>query len=238
MIRIAICDDDDNSIQSCKEIITSMNINDLDMIDSYESGEVFLNEVLVKNVQYDIVILDIDMPGMNGFEVAKKMNEREIDMLIMFYTAHEQYVYKAYEYQPFRYIRKEFAREELPFALKQAIVKIRAQNKRTISINTELEIHIVEIIKIEALEYYKNHVEIFIAKETSYKTRKTLGEVFDEIADDNFIYANKGAVVNLRYIKSVTPTDVILKSGKKIPISRRRYPEVKKRFYKYIGDNL
>lgn len=237
MIRIAVVDDNSNSINTCKEIIISMGINDFDIIDSYETGEVFLNEVLVKNVQYDIVILDIDMPGINGFEVAKTMKKHEIETLIMFYTLHEQYVFRSFEFQPFRYIRKEFADKELPFALKQAVAKIRSQNRRTISINTELEVHIVEISKIEAIEYYKNYVEIFIAKGTFYKTRKTLREMFDEIDDAAFIYVNKGAVVNLRYVKSVTPTDVILRSDKAIPISRRRYPEVKKHFYKYIGES-
>ena len=64
------------------------------------------------------------MPDMNGFDVAKRLNELEIDIIIMFYTVHEQYVFKAYEYQPFRYIRKEFAKEELPFAMQCAIREI------------------------------------------------------------------------------------------------------------------
>ena len=238
MIKIAIVDDEKGSIDSCKELIKSMNINELDIIDSFESGEIFLNEVFYKKIQYDIVILDIDMPEINGFEVAKKLNEHEIETIVMFYTAHEQYVFKAYEYQPFRYIRKEFAREELPFALKQAVEKIKSRNIRSITINVDNELYVIEIRKIEALEYYKNNVEIHVSKDKSYKLRKTLHEMFDEINDRNFIYVSKGAVVNLEYVKSVTPTNVVLKSGILIPISRRRHLDVKKQFYIYVGENL
>ena len=51
MIKIAIVDDEKGSIDSCKELIKSMNINELDIIDSFESGEIFLNEVFYKKIQ-------------------------------------------------------------------------------------------------------------------------------------------------------------------------------------------
>ena len=136
MIKIAIVDDERYSAQLCRELVQSLKVPNLDIIDDFESGKTFLNEIIEKKVQYDIVILDIDMPNINGFEVAKSLNELNLDTLIMFYTVHEQYVFKAYEYQPFRYIRKEFAKEELPFALKCAFEKIESRNERSIIIKT------------------------------------------------------------------------------------------------------
>ncbi|MDD6270215.1 MAG: LytTR family DNA-binding domain-containing protein [Oscillospiraceae bacterium] len=235
MIRIAICDDDDNSIQSCKEIITSMNINDLDMIDSYESGEVFLNEVLVKNVQYDIVILDIDMPGMNGFEVAKKLNEREIDMLIMFYTAHEQYVFKAFEFQPFRYIRKEFTHIELPFAIRCAIDIIENKHDKNIvirSYGSDIRIKTNNIVYFAKNNHY---TEIFLTQNKMIETRTTLSQLLDTIDCNSFIYVNKGCVVNMKHIEIMNVNEVVLDNGEKIPISRRNYKTLKAAFSRYIG---
>ncbi|MDD6270027.1 MAG: LytTR family DNA-binding domain-containing protein [Oscillospiraceae bacterium] len=221
MIRIAICDDNNNSIQSCKEIITSMNINDLDMIDSYESGEVFLNEVLVKNVQYDIVILDIDMPGMNGFEVAKKLNEREIDMLIMFYTAHEQYVYKAYEYQPFRYIRKEFAREELPFALKQAIVLLKNKKRKNVNIKLKDSNMIINSDNIICFEANGKHCDIFLKDERIIKTIESFNKLLLQVENTDFFVVHRGIAVNLKFVDRYTNQSVWMKNGMEVYLSRR-----------------
>lgn len=235
MIRIVIVDDDKYSIQSCMECIKSMNISNLDIIDCFESGEKFLNEVLVKKEQYDIVILDIDMPETNGFDVAKKINELEDDTIIMFYTAHEQYVFKAYEYQPFRYIRKEFAKEELPFALKCAIEKIDNRNERSIMIKTDGSELRIMIKNIEYFEKYEHNIDIFLYDKNNFKVRMTLSQLYELISDTSFIYANKSAVVNMKYIEKITADDIFLKSGKIIPISRRNYKNIKADFSKYIG---
>lgn len=236
MIEIAIVDDDKYTVQSCRELIKSLKIPNIDIIDGFESGEAFLNEILEKKVQYDIVILDIDMPNMSGFDVAKRLNELEIDIIIMFYTVHEQYVFKAYEYQPFRYIRKEFAKEELPFAMQCAISKIEKQNNRSIIIRTNKADKKIEIRQIVYVENYKNYIEIFISNGESYITKISLSEFFRLVSDSSFIYANKGNIVNLRYVKEITSKNIILKDNFEIPVSRRNYKSVKSAFAKFIGD--
>ncbi len=238
MIKIAIVDDEKYSSQLCRELVQSLKVPNLDIIDDFESGKTFLNEIIEKKVQYDIVILDINMPNINGFEVAKSLNELNLDTLIMFYTVHEQYVFKAYEYQPFRYIRKEFAKEELPFALKCAFEKIESRNERSIIIKTGSSELRIMTKNIEYFEKYQHTIEIFLCNKTSFKIRMTLSQLFEMISDNSFIYAHKGAVVNMKYIEKIISDNIFLRSGKIIPISRRNYKNVKENFSKYIGGVL
>ena len=238
MIKIAIVDDERYSAQLCRELVQSLKVPNLDIIDDFESGKTFLNEIIEKKVQYDIVILDIDMPNINGFEVAKSLNELNLDTLIMFYTVHEQYVFKAYEYQPFRYIRKEFAKEELPFALKCTFEKIESRNERSIIIKTGNSELRIMTKNIEYFEKYQHTIEIFLCNKTSFKIRMTLSQLFEMISDNSFIYAHKGAVVNMKYIEKIISDNIFLRSGKIIPISRRNYKNVKENFSKYIGGVL
>lgn len=235
MIKIAIVDDCEDAVNKCRQIISSINDIKIDIIDSFDSGNSFLGVI---DEKYDIVILDIDMPCVGGFDVAREIRNRSSDTLIMFYTAHEQYVFKSFEFQPFRYIRKEMAENELPFALKCALMHLNKLDNKTILLKTS-EFNIkIDVNTIVYFEKYKHNIEILTVPDSVYIVRKSLSEFCDMINDANFIYAHKSAVVNLKYIKKVTPTDIILENDRKIPISRRNYNSVKLAFSKYIGDLL
>lgn len=235
MIKIAVVDDSVDAVNKCRQIINSINDIKIDIIDSFDSGSSFLSVI---DEKYDIVILDIDMPYMGGFEVARELRDRYSDTLIMFYTAHEQYVFKSFEFQPFRYIRKEMAENELPFALKCALMQLNKSDNKTILLKTsEFDIKI-NVNTIVCFEKYKHNIEILTVSDSVYIVRNTLSEFCNMINNSNFIYAHKSAVVNLKYIKKVTTTDIILENDRKIPISRRNYNSVKLAFSKYIGGLL
>lgn len=235
MIKIAVVDDSEDAVNKCRQIINSINDIKIDIIDSFDSGSSFLSVI---DEKYDIVILDIDMPYMGGFEVARELRDRYSDTLIMFYTAHEQYVFKSFEFQPFRYIRKEMAENELPFALKCALMQLNKSDNKTILLKTsEFDIKI-NVNTIVCFEKYKHNIEILTVSDSVYIVRNTLSEFCNMINNSNFIYAHKSAVVNLKYIKKVTTTDIILENDRKIPISRRNYNSVKLAFSKYIGGLL
>lgn len=233
MLKIAIVDDNAESIDKCCEIIKSVKELSPDTIDCFNDGKSFLNSI---ENRYNIVILDIDMPEINGFDVAKKIRELSPNSLIMFYTAHEQYVFKSFEFQPFRYIRKEMAENEMPFALKCAAMQIHDSVDKEICLkvgDTNIKINSSSIMFFEK---YKHNLEITCNFGEKFIVRKTLDELMGAIEDDNFIYAHKSAVVNMKYVKQVTPTDIILENGTKIPISRRNFKSIKLAFAKYIGE--
>lgn len=235
MIKIAIIDDSTESIDRCVRIIKSSYETLIDVIDTFESGKTFLNSI---ENRYNIIILDIDMPDIDGFDVANEIRKRSSDTLIMFYTAHEQYVYKSFEFQPFRYIRKEKAEMELPFALKCAFMQIRENIDKDIYLkvgDTSIKLNTSDIMLFEK---YKHNLEILCSSGEKIIVRKTLDEFLRYLENDRFIYAHKSAVVNLKYIKKVTPTDIILEDDTKIPISRRNFKSIRLAFIKYIGEQI
>ena len=70
------------------------------------------------------MFLDIDMPGISGLEIAKKLREENSDIILIFVSAHEQYVFESIEYSPFRYIRKSRIEKELFLDLKAAYARL------------------------------------------------------------------------------------------------------------------
>ena len=87
-------------------------------------------------------------------------------------------------------------------------------------------------------EKFKHNIEISVNNGEVIVIRKTLDELMKMIDNDAFVYAHKSAVVNLKYVDKIIPTDMILETGQKIPISRRNYQSIKLAFSKYIGGLL
>lgn len=240
MIKIAICDDAELSIEKAKNIIceTSKQLRKEIKIETYSSGNDVLTRLLDKKAPLDILILDIDMPDTTGLEIAEKLRVTESELLIIFLTAHEKYVYQSFEYQPFRYIRKNFAEKELPIALKSAFNVVDLKSDREITLKADGEdrrILLSEIMYYEALErkivlYLKNGAEII--------TRKTIKELHEIIKDKRFIELYRGCVVNADYVRSIGDRTVTLDNNQQMIVSRLRMKEVKQQLLKIWGETI
>lgn len=134
MLKFYICDDDKlyaNTIKNKISVYMNNTSNDdkTYTISVFNDGDSLLKEF---NRQFaDVVLLDIDMPGMNGFEVASLIQKRKEDILIMFVTNHEDRVFQSYDYHPFWFIRKNHL-DDLNVILPKLMKKIEVEKKRNI----------------------------------------------------------------------------------------------------------
>ena len=95
-------------------------------------------ELMKNNKDYvDVVFLDIDMPKISGLDVAAKMRSINQEVLLVFISAHEQYVFDSIDYSPIKYIRKLKMHDEIELALKKANKCINSRNTKTIIIKTD-----------------------------------------------------------------------------------------------------
>ena len=128
-MRIAICDDDADFTEKMRTLVEDgfAVYGEEPDISAYQDGAAFCSD----EAEYDAVFLDIDMPQVNGFDIAEQMN-RKGKVFIIFVTMHDELVYSSIRFQPFRFIRKSHLTEELPEVLKElhsAVCKRRAGQK-------------------------------------------------------------------------------------------------------------
>ena len=110
-MRVAICDDEKIQLSITKTSVEN-SYNSLDLIvDTYTSGIELLNAVDVVN--YDLIILDIEMPGVNGIDTAKRLRKIEDKTAIVFLTSHVEYALEGYEVNALRYLTKPASTEKL-----------------------------------------------------------------------------------------------------------------------------
>ena len=119
MFSIAVCDDNNaylslfkkvvkNQFQTCSDGEPGFSVDA-----SFDNGADLLEYADTHII--DILFLDIDMPEMTGFEIAKRLNKKfHGEILIVFMSAYDNFVYESFDYLPFAYLRKESISEDLP----------------------------------------------------------------------------------------------------------------------------
>ena len=190
-------------------------------------------KTLIENLQPDVVFLDINMPGINGFDLLESLEEKTF--CLVFVTAHNEYGIQAVKANAIDYLLKPISAQEL----KQTAGKIREflslrhkdgikkpDQKSTKIVITHLRGFSIyncdEIIRLEASD---NYTKIYFKEIKTVTSSKTLKD-FEEILDKNtFFRIHKSHIINFNYIKGYSNTDggiVILFDDTKLSISRRK----------------
>jgi len=158
MIRIAIVDDSQEYIDIIKrKIVGIMEETDYCQYDisEFTDGSVFLRD----NSSYDVLLLDIDMPQMNGFELTERIDERLSvqETTLIYISNHDNYVFESIKHSPFRFVRKSLLDTDLPEAIKAYIEKRENSNDyfkfTDRENNTEVRIRFNDIVYFESYSH-------------------------------------------------------------------------------------
>lgn len=239
MIRIAICDDDRHMVMQNEEIVK----NTLQAcgigyeIVTYTRSSNLLSDIAEDQFFYDLILLDIEMPEVSGMELAGKIKEYLPNVKIIFITSHVEYAIDAYELSVFRYVPKSNVKERLEAAVADAskLLELEAGQEYTIQTNNRLErIRYKDILYI--VRDGKN-AEIVSNTSTS-KVRKSLQQVYEELDAPEFIFIERGCIVNIIHIMKIQDSMVCLKNQEMLPISRSHLQDVKQQIARFWGAHI
>lgn len=240
MIKTIVCDDNKQTAKAIKslayQIFRNFKINA--EIYTYYNGNEILELICNKKYQFDILLLDIDMPDITGLDVAKSIRQSNSDIILIFISSHEQYVFKSIEYKPFRYIRKQYIKEELPSALRTAYKLIESEKGEAIIIKVNDEEIRLKHSEIIYYEIVNRKLSVHLSNNSVYSFRKTIRDFSKELSDNSFIQINSGCVVNAKYIDKISSADITLDNGEKLIVSRTRIKAVKAELLEYWGDKI
>ena len=239
-VKIAICDDNPQELKALQtEIVRVSELIKFEaMTYLYKDGNEVINLLCNKKEQFDILFLDIDMPDISGIDVARKIREEDLDIILVFVSAHEQYVFESIEYNPFRYIRKNRIEKELYQSIKAAVAFLKSQNEKIIVIKTDVGDVKVKPSEIMYYETENRKVLIHLRDGTDYFIWKTIKELMYEMSNESFIYIHSGCVANTKYISEFSSYDITLDNGKRLIASRRRRKDIKNALLRYWGDRV
>ena len=230
-MKIAICDDDWHMQQTLRTFIDE-TYQDLDMlVDGFTSGEALLAAIGKQTQPYELILLDIEMTGMDGIETAKRVRRVLPDCYIIFITSHDEFALTGYEVQAFRYLVKPFRPEKL----REAISAVRE------ALADQCMLH-VEDGPVEALVRAQDifYVEAqdkrvhLVTSAQEYFDRRALDETERLLDHEDFYRVHRSYLINLRYVAFMDGTTVQLVNGDTVPISRLRKKAFRQAFQAYV----
>lgn len=225
--KIAICDDMEEDVKYISSAVNKWAEKENITVDieTFPSAESFLFRYAEQKT-FDILLLDVEMPSMNGVELAKRIRKENDAVQIIFITGYTDYIAEGYEVSALHYLVKPLSETKLFEVLNRAVLKIR-KNEKSLFLSLSGEMVRIPIYEIKYLEVQQNYVTVHSKKD--YTVKKTLGE-FERELDERFYRMGRSFIVNLSCIDKITKTDVFLSDGSVIPLPRGQYGPLNKAF--------
>lgn len=221
--KIALCDDEAEMLEYISGLVASWAASRKIPIDteSFPSAEAFLFQYQ-ENKSYDILLLDIEMSGMDGVTMAKAVRREDEAVQIIFITGYSDYILEGFEVAALHYLMKPVNREKLFSVLDRAVEKLQ-KNERKLTLELPDELVRVPLYEIRYLDVRQNYVTVHA--KGNYTLKKPLGE-FERELDERFFRTGRSCIVNLAYVQRVTRTEVYLDGGDIVPLSRGLYDAI------------
>ncbi len=174
-----------------------------------------------------ILLLNIDMLKRENYDMAKIFNMQYPGMIVLFVFGREELVFQAFEYKPFWFVRREKVEDELYHVMERAFEELeRRMEKQTVVKCSEGRVHIAHK-DILYLEIVHRKVSVYLVQERALEVRGTRKGLLEKLNDEKMIQINSGCAVNVEWIESYTKDTVVMKNGKRLPVSRDRAKTVK-----------
>lgn len=170
----------------------------------------------------DLLLLDIEMPGMNGMELARRVRNQNELCQIVFVTGYSDYIAEGYDVAALHYLMKPVAREKFFSVLDRAVQRL--QNDRAL-LTLELPEGVVRVPfrEIEYLEARRNYTQI--VGKTPLTVKRPLSAL-EGLLDERFFRVGRSYIVNLTHVRRVLKSEVEFASGTKIPLPRGAFEAI------------
>lgn len=218
--RFAICDDDTQYAQyiDCLAAQWAKQAGLRLETERFPSAEAFLFRY-EEHRDFDVLLLDIEMTGMDGVELAKTVRQTNDDVQIVFVTGYTDYIAEGYEVSALHYLTKPVEPDKLFQVLTRAVGRL-ARNEPVLTLELPGETVRVPLSKIRYVDVLHNYVTVHAGQD--YNLKRPLGELEQEL-DGRFYRVGRSCIVNLAFVSRVTRTAVELSGGQSLPLPRGQY---------------
>jgi two-component system LytT family response regulator len=240
-LRVIVVDDEALARSLLRELLAAHA--DIEII--AECGNGFEAVKAVAEKKPDLILLDIQMPKLDGFDVLELIGT---EVPVIFVTAYDQYAIRAFQVHAVDYLLKPFGAERLAEALARARVRIgthealpakalvsEARAARSplerILIRDKADVHVIPVAKIDYFESQDDYVSLKVGDRTHLK-EQTLSELEQLLDPGRFVRIHRRYLLNVARLakieQSVTDSRVaVLQDGTEIPISRSGYAKLR-----------
>ena len=248
-MNIAVCDDGENIRCLIKKLIEKQS-KDCQIME-FSSGRELLHFWRQKDrEQIDILFLDISMDGADGMETAEQIRDWKVEKneplwgglpLLIFVTGYPEYMPKAFSVNAFQYLVKPIDEREFEDALKKALRECRYLEAKKNTEPREILIrngNVTRKVPADDIYYIESNnrkIMVFLQDEEIGCYGK-ISEMENELRE-GFFRIHRGYLVNMKYVERYSRTEVQMKNGKRLLISKYKYQDFIKAYLEYISED-
>lgn len=196
----------------------------------FSDAESFLES---NHSRFDLVIMDIDMPGINGVDAARQLRKKGNGIVIMFVTNMPQYALAGYEVEAVDYVLKPLSYQDFALKMQKASRYVQRNRDAAIALQTTdglVSVQASDILYVES----ELHYLMYHTTNGNWKVRGSMAQAEKELLPLRFARCNSGFLVNLRHVQAIEKEDVVV-GQERLKISRGKRLEFMNAFTRYLG---
>ena len=229
LIQIAVCDDEEGVLRRTEALLRDYDKAELE-ISSFLGGEA----LLASGRRFDVILLDIDMPGLSGLATAEQLRRKDQTVKLIYVTNYSDYTIFAFAVHAFAYLLKPLQKEALFHQLNDALLYGRKTQEEPLEFVTREGIRRVCPSEILCFEYQSRQVLLRTAGQC-WHLKSKLADVAKSMAAHDFVMPHKSFVVNLYAVQSIHGYDILLSDGSRVPLSQKKSVEFRRSLNRYLA---
>lgn len=229
--KIAICDDMEEDVKYISSAVNKWAEKENITVDieTFPSAESFLFRYAEQKT-FDILLLDVEMRGISGIELAKQIRSDNNYVEIIFVTSHFELSGEGYEVDALHYLVKPITESKLTKVLSKADKKLSVEPLSLVVACNGQTIKLFEkdILYIESFQHYI----VIHTNNCEYKLKENISSIAEKLSDV-FYRTHRSYLVSLKHVVKISRTAVWVNNGTELPLARGKYDEINYAFIKH-----
>jgi len=235
LIHIGICDDSADDIRILTKAIYAYDPSF--RISTYSDGKSLIEDCEDDPIIFDILFIDIYMPGLNGIKTAERIRTLLHDTKIIFISSSKEHYQETYDVFAFNYLVKPLNPEKLHLIMDQALVSVFAEIRQKLTFSFKNINHQIFVRDIKYLESKDKRICVYMSDGSQLVCYKKLEELLKQLPETEFVRCHQSFVVNIYYVTEMTAKYFRIGSVM-INISRKYWKASKDKYFDHLFSHM
>lgn len=234
-MKIAICDDEEQERNHLLKLLRVYELEHSVLLEcwTFKSGVDLLYGM--RGGEYDLIFLDVLMPGFSGLETAHELRELDKSVKLIFYTSSPEFAVESYSVDAYYYLLKPATEQSLFPLLDRVQSELTVSQEQGLLLKGREGVIRVPFAGLEYVEVMNKTVFFHLAGGIVHKVTGALADFEGELlARPEFLKIHRSYLVNLTYIQGISTKGALTKAGQAIPVSRVQYNQIKDAYMGFL----